>query len=58
LIQGKREALLRVLAAKFGPLPESVTTRVEAMDSTDELDRCLERAVTASSLEEAGLDRG
>jgi phosphoglycolate phosphatase-like HAD superfamily hydrolase len=58
LLQGKREALLRVLAAKFGPLPRRVTTRVEAMDSTDELDRCLERAVTASSLEEAGLDCG
>jgi hypothetical protein len=58
LLRGKREALLRVLAAKFGPLPHSVTTRVEAMESMDELDRCLERTAAASSLEEAGFDGG
>ena len=53
---GKRETLLRLLTQKFGPLPEGATARVEAYESVDELDACLERILMASSLEEMGLD--
>ncbi|HXV63135.1 MAG TPA: hypothetical protein VEK15_20720 [Vicinamibacteria bacterium] len=55
-IQGKREAVLRVLSAKFRRVPKHVVARVEAMDSAEELDACLERISTAQSLKESGLD--
>ena len=56
LVQGKRESLLRVLAAKFGPVSKSITARVEAMETVEELDAWLERALAATSLEETELD--
>lgn len=56
LLDGKRETLLRQLTAKFGTLSEAVTTRVEAIESTDELDRYLERVLIAASLAEMHLD--
>ena len=55
-LKGRRETLLRLLAQKFGPLPESATARVEAYESVDELDACLERILTVTTLEELGLD--
>ncbi len=55
LLEGKREALLRQLGAKFGPLPEGATTGVESIESVSELDDCLERILTARSLQEMGL---
>jgi len=56
MLNGKRDTLVRQLTQKFGPLPEPVTARVEAYESVDELDACLERILTANSLEEMGLD--
>ncbi len=56
VLNGKRETLLRLLTQKFGPLPEGATARVEAYESVDELDACLERILMASSLEAMGLD--
>ena len=55
LIEGKREALLRQLKTKFGPLPEGTTTRIESIDSVSELDDYLERILKARSLQEMGL---
>ena len=55
LLEGKREALLHQLGAKFGPLSEGTTTRVESIDSVSELDDYLERILTARSLQEMGL---
>ena len=55
LIEGKREALLSQLAAKFGPLPEGATTRVEAIESLDELGSLLVRVLTATSLADMKL---
>ena len=55
VLNGKRETLLRLLAQKFGALPEGVTARVEAYESVGELDACLERILTATTLEEIGL---
>jgi predicted transposase YdaD len=52
---GKRETLLRLLTAKFGPLSEAVVLRVNALESGNELDLCLERLLTARSLEDLGL---
>ena len=55
VLNGKREALRRQLAQKYGSLPERVAARVEVMDSM-ELDACLDRILTATSLEELELD--
>ena len=55
LMAGKQEALTRQLATKFGPLPEQITSRVQAMASLDELDVYLDRVLTAKSLEDMGL---
>jgi hypothetical protein len=54
-VEGRRDLLKRVLAARFGPLPTAVEARVDAITSAEELDRCAERAVVAGSLEELGL---
>ena len=56
LIEGKRETLLRQLAKKFGSLSEEVTAQIRALESVDELDRCLDRVLTATSLEEMELE--
>lgn len=55
LLEGKREALLQLLAAKFGQLSELTTKHVQAIDSVDELDNHLEPVLAATSLAEMGL---
>ena len=55
LLEGKRETLLQLLAAKFGPLSELTTKRVQAIDSVDELENRLRQILTATSLGEMGL---
>jgi hypothetical protein len=55
LVQGKRETLKRLLAAKFGPLPADVDAGVDSVTTTEELDRYLDHVLTARSLEELGL---
>ncbi len=60
LEQGRTEALrvtlVRQLDARFGPLPEGPTRRI-ASASLDELDRWVERVITAASLD-AVFDAG
>ena len=53
--QGARQVLLHQLGKRFGPLPETVRRRVEAIDSLDLLTRLAERLLSAHSLEEMGL---
>jgi hypothetical protein len=55
VIEGKRQALLKLLNAKFGPLSTERTSRVQTLSSNIELERYLDRVVTATSLEEVGL---
>ena len=55
LLEGKRETLLRLLAAKFGTLSDLTAKRVQAIGSVDELDNRLEQVLTATSLAELGL---
>ena len=55
LVEGKRDVLLRQLAAKFGPLPAETTAHLRALDSAEELDRLLDRLLTASALEDLGI---
>ena len=51
----KRDILSKQLIKKFGPLPEETATKVNAIESFDELDVYFERVLTASSLEEMEL---
>ncbi|HYX22571.1 MAG TPA: DUF4351 domain-containing protein [Thermoanaerobaculia bacterium] len=52
---GARQVLLHQLGKRFGPLPESVRLKVEAIDSLDLLTRLAERLLAVHSLEELGL---
>jgi hypothetical protein len=51
LAEGKAALLLKLLARRFGLLPEEVEERVRAA-SVDELDACAERLLTAKSPDE------
>lgn len=55
IVQGKRVTLKRLLGARFGSLPSAVEARIDALSSSEELDRYLDRVLTASSLQETGL---
>ena len=54
--QGKRSILIRLLAAKFGELPQSVTDQIQGMTTEEELDQLGVSILTANSLEEIGLN--
>ena len=56
LVEGKRQTLKRQLAAKFGALPNRVEASIDALASVEELDRYLDRVLTAGSLEKLGLE--
>ena len=56
--QGKRSILIRLLAAKFGELPQSVTDQIQGITADEELDQLGIRLLTAESLEEMGLNGG
>lgn len=55
LEQGARRILLRMLGLRFGPLPEPVLHRVEAIDSLETLTQLADRVLVAKSLDELGL---
>jgi len=54
--QGFRQALLRQLSARFGPLSEDTKRRMEAIRSMERLDQIAEQILVARSLAEVGLD--
>ena len=54
--RGKQETLLAQLAKKFGLVPDAVEKRIRAIESDEELDRFLARILSATSLQEMGLD--
>ena len=53
--EGKAEVLLRLLQLKFGMVPEPAAARVRAA-SLAELDRWVERVITATTLESVLAD--
>ena len=57
MARGKRETLLRQLTAKFGAPSEETRSRIQALESAEELDTYLERILTATSIEDMGLER-
>lgn len=54
--EGERRLLVNLLEARFGPLSEADRRRVEAIDSTEELERLARRLMEATSLADLGLD--
>jgi len=54
-VEAKRETLLRLLTAKFGPPSPETIAKVAAVPSAAELDSHLDRILSATSLEEMGL---
>jgi hypothetical protein len=54
--QGKRLLLIRLLATKFGEIPQSITDQIQGMTADEELDQLGVRLLTADSLEEMGLN--
>ncbi len=53
-LSGKRETLVQLLSSKFGPLSDEFGAIVQAMNS-EQLDACLDRVLTATSLEDMRL---
>ena len=56
VVLGKRETLLRLMRQKFGELRGKVQKDVEAISDTRELDKLLDRLMTATNLDGMGLD--
>ena len=51
-VEGQLKAVLKLLALRFGPLPDAVDTRVRAATEA-QLDALTEQVLTAQTLEEA-----
>jgi hypothetical protein len=56
VLAGERRALLRQLRTKFGELPQAVVERVNAISSTEVLEALFDRILTATTLDEMGLN--
>jgi len=56
ITRGKREVLLRLMQAKFGPLPKEIVQKVESITENDLLDDLSVRLLIANSLEEMSLE--
>jgi len=53
--QGARRILLRLLGLRFGPLPETVRRRVDAIDSLETLTDLADRVLAARSIDDLGI---
>jgi predicted transposase YdaD len=51
-VEGRMELILKLLALRFGPLPDAIQTRVRSAQDA-QLDAVAERMLTAKTLEEA-----
>jgi len=56
-VEGMREMLLHLMSERFGAIPKSVATAVEAITTARELERLARRVLKASSLAELDLVR-
>ena len=58
MADGERRLLTSLLEARFGPLSAAQRQRLEAVDSTEELERLGRLVLTATCLADLGLDDG
>ena len=56
-LRAKRQTLLRLMRARFGALPATVTRIVSGTDNVRRLDTLLRRVLSARTLEEMGLGK-
>lgn len=54
-LEGRREILKHQIKTKFGPLPDETAVVVDTVRTKEQLNRYLDRVLTASQLEELGL---
>ena len=54
-LQALRQVVVRLLGRRFGPVPETVQRKVEAIDSMESLGDLAEKVLEARSIEEMGL---
>ena len=52
--RAKREAVLKLLRHRFGDIPQTLATRIAAMQHTSQLDALFEKVMVAETLEEVG----
>ncbi|HEX3531643.1 MAG TPA: DUF4351 domain-containing protein [Thermoanaerobaculia bacterium] len=54
-LQALRQVVVRLLSRRFGPVPETVQRKVEAIDSMESLGSLAEKVLEVESIEEMGL---
>jgi len=55
LLLGARQMLLRLLEQRFGPIPAKALRQLQAISSSEDLERITDKILTAGSLQELGL---
>ena len=53
--RAEQQTLIRLLQRKFGPLPESVTSEIQATMNFERLEQWLDQVLDANSLQEMGF---
>lgn len=52
IVEGKREAVLRLLQFRFQDIPETITERIASIETPSDLDTLLEQAMTVQNLDD------
>lgn len=52
IVEGKREAVLRLLQFRFQDIPEAITERIASIETSSDLDTLLEQAMTVRNLDD------
>jgi hypothetical protein len=53
--KGKKEIILRLLQRKFGPLPDKIVQKVQAITAPNVLEQLVDQAVMANTLAEMDI---
>ena len=53
--QAKREAIIKLIQSRFDILPDAVATEIDSIQSLDRLNVIFDKALTAETLDEIGL---
>ena len=53
--QAKREDIIKLLQSRFDDVPESFTNEINLIQSLEHLDSIFDKALTAETLDEIGL---
>ena len=56
VIEAKQDTLIKLLNLKFGSIPHSVLQHIQTLRDTEQLDQLIGKIVTASSLQDMGIE--